>query len=93
MDVEVEIYFTGDSVNLLRRGVAQSLPSGPSGRETVHHFMAEAAAHGARFLACSEAMQERDLTAQDLVDEVSAIGGAAAFVARVLDEEWATLTY
>lgn len=93
MDAEVEIYFTGRSINLLRRGVAEALPSGPRGRESVYGFMRQAAGHGAKFFACSEAMQEHDLAKADLIAEVCAIGGAAAFVGRCLDEEWATLVY
>jgi len=93
MDTEVEIYFTGRSINLLRLGVAAALPSGPRGRETVYGFMRHAAEHGARFFACSEAMEEHDLAQANLIEEVRAVGGAAAFVGRVLDEEWATLIY
>ena len=93
MDTEVEIYFTGRSINLLRRGVAAALPSGPRGRESVYGFMRHAVEHGAKFFACSEAMQEHALARADLIDEVCALGGAAAFIGRTLDEEWATLVY
>lgn len=93
MDVEVEIYFTGKSVELLRKGVAAALPSGPRGRETVHGFMQQAAGHGAKFIACSEAMAEHGLARQQFIDGSVETGGAAAFVGRAMDEAWATLVY
>ena len=93
MDAEVEIYFSGRSINLLRAGVAAALPSGPRGRETVYGFMRHALEHGAKFFACSEAMEEHDLAQAELIDEVCAVGVAAAFVGRSLDREWSTLIY
>ncbi len=93
MDAEVEIYFTSKSVMLLVQGVAESLYSGPRRRESVYTFMRHAAAHGARFYACAQAMEERGLTAAELIPEVTAAAGAAAFVARCLDEQWSTLVY
>ena len=93
MDTEVEIYFTGKSINLLRQGVAAALPSGPRGRETVHAFMRHAAEHGAKFFACSEAMEEHGLAREKFIEETIEIGGAAAFVGRTLDEAWVTLVY
>lgn len=93
MDCDVEIYFTGKAVNLLRKGVASSLPSGPRERETVHGFMRHAAEHGARFIACAAAMAEYGLTREELIDDSVEVGGAAAFVGRVLDPDWATLVY
>jgi predicted peroxiredoxin len=93
MDTEVEIYFTGSSVNLLRRGVAEALPAGPRARETVHGFMRHAREHGVKFFACSLAMEEHALPREQFIEEAIEIGGAAAFVGRTLDEAWATLVY
>ena len=93
MDTEVEIHFSGPSVNLLRRGVADALPSGPRGRETVAAFMQHALEHGARFIACNTALTEHDLSPGDLIEAPVALAGAAAFVARALDEDWTTLVY
>ena len=58
MDVEVEVYFTSQAVKLLVKGVAESLSTGPRGRKTVYEFMQQAAEHGAKFFACSHAMEE-----------------------------------
>jgi predicted peroxiredoxin len=93
MDAEVEIYFTSKSVRLLVKGVAESLYSGPRRRETVYTFMQHAAAHGAKFYACPQAMDEHGVIARELIPEVTGAAGAATYVARCLDEQWSTLVY
>lgn len=93
MDVEVEIYFTSRSVKLLAKGVAQTLFTGPRQRETVYAFMQRAAEHGAKFYACSQAMEEHGVTPADFIPEVTGIAGATAFMARCLDAGWSSITY
>lgn len=93
MDVEVEVYFTSASVLLLKQGVAAQLHSGPQQRESVYTFMQQAARAGARFYACSQALSEHGLTAADLIAETSGVAGAATYVARGLDEGWASIVY
>ncbi len=93
MDAEVEIYFTSRSVKLLSRGVAESLHTGPRQRETVYAFMQRAAEHGAKFYACSHAMEEHGVAERDFVPEVTGIAGAAVYMARCLDDQWVAITY
>ena len=93
MDVEVEVYFTSAAVLLLKRGVAGALHTGPQARESVYTFMRQASQHGARFFACSQALCEYGLTLADLIAETSGAAGAAAYVARGLDDEWAMAIY
>jgi predicted peroxiredoxin len=93
MDVDVEIYFTSQSVLLLARGVADHIYPGPTQRQSVYSFMQEAVRHGAKFFACSMAMSEYGLSAENMIPEVAGVGGAAAFIGRCLDESWRTLTY
>jgi predicted peroxiredoxin len=93
MDAEVEIYFTSASVKLLTKGVAASLPTGPRHRETVYAFMQRAAEHGAKFYACSQAMDEHGVKDTDFIPEVTGIAGATAYMARCMDDEWVTITY
>jgi uncharacterized protein len=93
MDAKVEMYFTGRAVRLLANGVAASLFSGPRQRETVYTFMQRAAEHGARFYACSQALEEYGVAQRDLIPEVTGIAGAAAYMARVMDEAWSSVTY
>jgi predicted peroxiredoxin len=93
MDAEVEIYFTSKSVQLLEKGVAEALPTGPRERKTVYEFMRQAAEEGARFFACSHAMEEYGITRENMISEASGMAGAATYMARCLDEEWAVLIY
>lgn len=93
MDAEVEIYFTSRSVKLLVKGVAESLHTGPLKRETVYAFMQRAAEHGAKFYACSHAMEEHGVAEKDFLPEVTGVAGAAVYMARCMDEHWLALTY
>lgn len=93
MDAEVEMYFTSRSVRLLVKGVAESLYTGPRQRETVYAFMQRAAEHGAKFYACSQAMEEHSVAASDFIPEVTGMAGAAVYMARCMDEHWIALTY
>jgi predicted peroxiredoxin len=93
MDIEVEIYFTSKSVVLLKRGLAEGLFAGPRERATVYSFMQQAAQHGAKFFACSQALLEHCVSPDDLIPEVSGLAGAAAYIARCVDARWTALTY
>lgn len=93
MDVDVEIYFTSASIQLLARGVAASLASGPRQRDTVYAFMQRAAQLGAKFYACPQAMEEHGVGQGDFIPEVTGIAGAASYLGRVLDDAWSTITY
>lgn len=93
MDSEVEMYFTNASVRLLGKGVAAALPSGPRRRDTVYAFMQRAAAQGAKFYACSQAMEEYGVSEADWIPEVTGVAGAAVYMGRCLDEAWACITY
>jgi predicted peroxiredoxin len=93
LDIEVEIYFTNQSVRLLAQGVAGTLDSGPRKRKTVYDFMRHAAEHGVKFYACSHALEEHGLAAADLIPEVTGVAGAATYMSRCMDEGWATLVF
>ena len=93
MDAEVEIYFTSRSIRLLAKGVAESLHTGPLKRETVYAFMQRAAEHGAKFYACSHAMEEHGVADTDFIPEVTGVAGAAVYMARCMDEHWVVITY
>jgi predicted peroxiredoxin len=93
MDCEVEVHFAADAVRLLAPGVAaHTFPSANAARSVLDH-MQDAAALGARFLACSMALHERALALDVLIPECTGAAGATAFVVRTLDPEWATLVF
>jgi predicted peroxiredoxin len=93
MDVEVEIFFTSQSVRLLVEGVAEKLDSGPTASEKVYGFMRHASGHGAKFFGCTQAMAEYGVAGARLIPEYSGAGGSATFMARCLDPDWFTLVY
>jgi predicted peroxiredoxin len=93
MDVEVEMFFTSRSVRLLVKGVADRLYPADGRERSVGEYLREAHAHGAKLFACSQAMAAHGVTDRMLIPEVAGHAGAAAFIARALDEDCATLTY
>lgn len=93
MDVEVEVHFAARAVLLLVPGCAASLHAGRERRSSVYDRMREASSFGARFLACSDAMEAHAVDRSHLIPEFTAAAGAAAFAGRVLDPAWATLVY
>ena len=93
MDAEVEVYFTSKAVRLLVKGVAEALHTGPRRRETVYGFMQQAARQGARFYACSQALDEYGVAAGDLIPEASGVAGTFTYMARCMDDEWVALVY
>ena len=93
MDCTVEIHFAGPSVRLLLPGVAASLYPSTSREKSLYTFMQEAAAHGARFLGCSMAMNDHLAGQPGRIPEYAAAAGAGAFVSRSLDPGWRTMVF
>jgi predicted peroxiredoxin len=93
MDVPVEIYFTARSVHLLVPGVASQLRASERFDKTVLDAMREAVAHGARLLACTDALHAQGLDPAQLIAECSGRGGAVQFMARAADLRWRTLVF
>ena len=93
MDLPVEIYFTARSVRLLVPGVAASLRASERHGKTVLDTMREAVAHGARLLACSDALDANGIAADALIPECHGRGGAVQFMARAADLRWRTLVF
>jgi predicted peroxiredoxin len=93
MDVEVEIYFSAKSVKLLVPGVAECLMAGREGGITIYQHMQQAVRHGARFIACTDALEAHQVDRNVVIPEVSGFGGASAFIGRALDPEWSVLTF
>jgi len=93
MDTPVEIYFTARSVHLLVPGVAGQLRASPLFEKTVLDAMREAVAHGARLLACTDALHAQGLDPKHLIPECSGHGGAVQFMARAADLRWRTLVF
>jgi predicted peroxiredoxin len=93
MDTEVEIHCAGASVLLLVPGAAAAIFAGEQRGMSVYAHIQQAAQHGAKLLACSDALAAHGIDTARLIPEVSGLAGAAAFVERALDSDWATLVY
>lgn len=93
MDWPVEIYFTARSVHLLVPGVAESLRASPHHAKTILDALREAVAHGARLLACTDALHAQGIDPAGLIPECQGRGGAVQFMARVGDLRWSTLVF
>lgn len=93
MDLEVEIYFTARSVLLLEPGRAAALRASERHAKTVYQAMQEAVAHGARLLACSDALDAQGLDRAALIPECTGRGGAVQFISRLADPAWRTLVF
>ena len=93
MDVPVEIYCTAGSVRLLVPGVAAGLRASPRHDKTIEDALREAVAHGARLLACTDALHAHGLAPSGLIPECHGQGGAVQFMARALDTRWRTLVF
>lgn len=93
MGHEVEMYFASRSMRLLVKGVADKIYPSDNRAKTVYGFMQDAAEQGVKFFACKGAMDAYAVTPDQLIPEVCGLGGAGAFIGRVMDDEWKALTY
>jgi predicted peroxiredoxin len=93
LDAEVEVHFSSRSVLLLVEGAAATLHADDRSGKTLYDHMRQASRLGAKFLACSDALEAHAVERARLIPEVTGIAGAAAFLGRVLDPEWATLVF
>lgn len=93
MGAQVEVYFTARSVLLLEPGVAESLYAATDRRKSIHGYMREALAHGARFFVCGDALAAHGLSRDVLAPQAAELAGAVSFIDRVMDPGWRTLTY
>ena len=93
MDVEVEMYFTARSVELLRQGVAEALQAAAGSAKSVADFRREAVGFGAKLFACPTALASHGVGEAELIPGLTGHAGAAAFIGRTLDPAWRTLSF
>lgn len=79
MDVEVGIYFTMYGPTLLKKGVPETLqiPRAAGGGAYLRHFINQALDLGVKLYVCQPSLDLNGMTAEDLIDGVQMIGGAA----------------
>lgn len=93
MELQVEVYFSARAVRLLLPGVAEALRASERFDKSIADWMQDALNHGARFLACSDALAAQGLVHADLIPTARQHGGAVQFTARAADPAWATLVF
>ncbi len=93
LDAEVEVHFSGRAVRLLVAGIAEQLQCEPWDRPNLYACMRDAAAAGARFLACSTALQRYVLPGEAMIPEFGGAAGAATLLQRTLDPGWRTMVF
>lgn len=93
MDYEVEVICAGAAGELLKKGIAAGLSVKPGATKTVYDFIREAHDHGARFYACPANLDLFDMTPDDLIPECQGFLGAAALLAKIMEDDCRVLTY
>ncbi len=93
LELQVEIYFSARAVLLLKPGVAEGLHASELHPMSIAQHMQQALDHGARFLACSDALQAHGLSRAALIPACSGHGGALQFMVRLADPAWRTLVF
>jgi hypothetical protein len=77
MDGEVKIYFTMYGPTLLRKDIVDKIgPKGDRG-QPLRYFIEQATGLGVELLVCQPSLELNDLVLDDLIDDVTMIGGAA----------------
>ncbi len=93
MDFEVEMYFASRAVRLLIKGVADKIYPSDNRAKSVYGFMQDAAELGVKFYACGGALEAYAVTPEIMIPELTGTAGGTAFIGRVMDDDWRTLTY
>lgn len=92
LDAQVEIHFAGPAVRWLVEGLADTAWPTAGREKSVGDFLREVAAEEVQLLACGMARAAWVGEHERLLAE-SRAAGATAFVGRVLDPGWRTLTF
>ncbi len=93
MDVEVEIFFASAATRLLAKGAAETIYPSENRQKSVYGFMKDAADLGVKFFACGGALDAYAIKPDSLIPECAGIAGGAAYISRVMDDEWRSISY
>ena len=87
---EVEVVFTGVSVQLVIAGTAEKIEMNLDTHSTLYDIIQEAHSAGVSFKACNTSLR---LSGDDLIAEVEEKVGAAYVINEAMDENTITFTY
>lgn len=93
MDAQVSMYFTARSVALLEKKHAQMQVGYGAQAMRLHHHLHVTVQAGVKIFACSQALAQLGLTRDDLVPQVTDLGGLIPFTAQALDPACRTLVF
>ena len=93
MDIEVEIFFASAATRLLAKGAADNIYPSDNKQKSVYGFMKDAADLGVKFFACGGALDAYAIKLDQLIPECTGIAGGAAYISRVIDDEWRSISY
>lgn len=85
MDAPVHIFLTMEGVELMRKGVAESLSARPGGRKIIE-FIRDAKTAGVKLHICNPALPgyEIDVT-KDIIEEVDYVDGAGVLADLIIN--------
>jgi predicted peroxiredoxin len=90
MDYEVEIVFTGRAGELARQGVAASLCPDARNPRTLHDYIRDAHAAGAKLKICTPV---QELWGAELIPEICETVGGAYIISEAMTDGTVTFTY
>ncbi|MDH5545666.1 MAG: DsrE family protein [Gammaproteobacteria bacterium] len=87
MDAEVKLFFTMEGVNLLRKGIADTLVAMDGGKLIID-FLRDAKQAGVKIVCCMPALPGYEIDPDiDLIDEVDEVVGGGVFADLILSAD------
>ena len=87
MDAEVSIFFTMEGVNLVKRGVPETLTAMPGGKRIIE-FIRDAKSAGVKLYLCSPALPGYAIDPKsDVIAEVDEISGGGVLADMILSSD------
>ncbi|MHB8257734.1 MAG: DsrE family protein [Acidiferrobacterales bacterium] len=87
MDADVKIFFTMEGVNLVKKGVPETLTAMPGGKRIIE-FMRDAKAAGVRMYLCSPALPGYEIDPRtDIIAEIDEISGGGVLADLILSSD------
>jgi len=93
MEYEVDVYCTGPSGQLMKKGIAEGLVSSTEDRATVYDHIRAAHDAGAKFFCCSPTLDLFDMTEEDLIPECEGILGGSHVIEEIMESDCRILSY
>lgn len=93
MEYEVDVFCTGTSGQLMKRGVAETLTIKKGDKSSVYDQIKDAHEAGARFFCCSPTLDLFDMTEEDLIPECEGIMGGSHVIEEIMESDCRVMTY